>query len=221
MIDYEKLKKYDELAKKYHDQTGGNCSFSIIFGYGFALEHHKLWAEGRCFIFSDIDDLLQKLRELTEPEPRYKVGETWWYLDGESQYLVPRSVLIGKENKDCYRSDDEFYPSKAELIQAQIDYWTLQRNLEIPVSIPYANEDTDYHAPSFTNVGSECNLPFPGDIPAKGAGTIEIRSGFSNHECQHERDNKKEPKFSHFTEEEGCIFIYTCIKCEQFYNDHY
>ena len=192
MINYEKLKECHELCREL-----GKYYFEVELGLDCGLvELYEKENPDLQFICNteSLDDLLQKLYELTEPEPRYKVGETWWYLDGESQYLIPKSLLITEDNQNHYRADDEWYPSKAELIQAQIDYWGSLKE-------PYANEDSDYHAtheikdendnvvmrfnaPEFTDVGSETNLPYPGAIPAKGTGTIEIRSGLSNQECE-------------------------------------
>lgn len=57
------------------------------------------------------------------------------------------------------------YDSKAEIIQAQINYWTCLQNDEIStrsddMSIPYAKEDTDYHAPK------ECDHEYFGSVPS-------------------------------------------------------
>ena len=35
--------------------------------------------------------------------------------------------------------------------------------------------------------------------------------------CEHERDEKEAPKLSHFTAEEGCVFIVKCKRCGKFY----
>lgn len=35
--------------------------------------------------------------------------------------------------------------------------------------------------------------------------------------CQHERDKNEAPILSHFTAQEGCVFVVKCLKCGEFY----
>lgn len=199
MIDYEKLKECEEICAKLDD---------YYFTIHFCVNRKSLKCDisytnaddGIPILVVDIDELLQKLRKLTEHKPKYKVGDTVWFVI----YALKWACIEGEveaintiDTKQMYyvggywHPETQLYPSKAELIQDQIDYWT---NLQEP----YTNEDTDYHAPheikdengnvimrfnapSFAEIiGSENR-----DIPAKDPGTIESRSQFANHECDH------------------------------------
>lgn len=55
-----------------------------------------------------------------------------------------------------------------------------------------------------------CNALFK--MPLDDNGVPEIVD-----ECQHKRYEKEAPKLSHFTSESGCVFVYKCIKCGEFY----
>lgn len=90
--------------------------------------------------FKDIDDLITTLLALSEPEPKYKVGDKVWYIDLPVNQI--HSSIIIKVNNDEYAVDgsingtkddfieSELYPTKADLIEAQIAYWTTMREPE-------------------------------------------------------------------------------------------
>lgn len=130
MIDYEKLKECHELAKKLYDKGD---DYAVCTRFNFPYMTYTLSNNDLRSDFNSINVLLEKLRKLTEPEPRYKVDDTVWVLAGNK----PIEYIYNE-----YLSDSScIYTSKAELIQAQIDYWE-------SLKYPYADEDSDYHAPT-------------------------------------------------------------------------
>ena len=122
MIDYEKLKTANTLAHKLSIATGVRVDICIVYmdcdEPDFMLCDYRT---DRPLYICSIDELIDELYELTQPEPKYKVGSTWWYLN--DTWNEPDSLLINETNKDWYRKDGEWYPTKAALIEAQIAYW--------------------------------------------------------------------------------------------------
>lgn len=123
MIDYNKLKKAIEMGDSYCRNNDLTREFIITLNrdstqYPFSFKFENIENTYLC-----IDDLLEKLEELTEP--KYKIGDKWWFLDGPSLEAQPkpRFIVITEENKNYYREDDEWYPSKEALIDAHIEYW--------------------------------------------------------------------------------------------------
>lgn len=145
MIDYDKLKLAEKLI--LNSTNYANLEIQILNNgrYGFSLMTHETSRE----FFKDLDELIEKLQELTKPQSRYKIGSTWWFLDGPDfeQYPKPRSLLITEENHGWYRYDDEWFPSKQDLIKSQINYWDnlLSEELEQHVS-DYCYPD-QFHKP--------------------------------------------------------------------------
>ena len=136
MIDYEKLKIAHELADKSSDYF-----FKLSFGvddygsdgtYWYEIELFCAHGEVECTgLFNDIDDLITKLRELTAPKPKYKVGDSIWV---NEQNEALETVIVDRDNfnyeldlvtcDSCYRHESELYPSRESLIQAQIEHWS-------------------------------------------------------------------------------------------------
>jgi hypothetical protein len=136
MIDYEKLKKAHKLADKYTEMNFPRIvNISTIHGKEilswrlFCLEitdDSKLVFDWK---FTTEDDLLDKLKELTQPEPKYKVGDEVWIVeDDECQsYVVDgisgsRYYLSHPYNRGLIY-ESKLYPTKQALIEAQIAYW--------------------------------------------------------------------------------------------------
>lgn len=148
MIDYEKLKIAHELALKV------DRAIKYIFGNSIAnTPCHQFYIqnyteEERC---DDIDDLISKLQELTQPEPKYKVGDEVWYLDLPINKIhigiIRRArydeyVINGEDNdtKDDFTAD-ELYPTKKSLIEAQIKYW---KSLREPEECQHESDGIDH-----------------------------------------------------------------------------
>ena len=114
MIDYRKLKIAHELIEKN----------------GIKIQYHLTdWYDdkGMRLAATNIESLINMIKEieLNNTESRYKIGSTWWYLDGPGfeSYPEPKSLLITKDNAHWHRQDEEWFPSKQALIESQIAYW--------------------------------------------------------------------------------------------------
>jgi hypothetical protein len=145
MIDCEKLKLAYELSKKLPFK---HYALHFNFGNGLYKNHYILYyedSEGFTneyeFKHEEIDELIEKLEGLTEPEPKYqpkyKVGQTVWRVNDE---YLPCSLVIKKidtksqgsaiyrdEDNDTWLEDElyptKLYPTKQSLVHAQIKYW--------------------------------------------------------------------------------------------------
>jgi hypothetical protein len=156
MIDYEKLREAHELAEKIP-----YCLLTIRHskhdGTNYYLECPRDWKNIYHYC-EDIDDLLIKLKELTQPKPKYQVGQYVW-VTNSSNKIIMASILEAHYTPDVYRYDivtednintsrAEFalYPSREALIQSQIDHWTCLQNEEISTgSDDVSNESTCEH----------------------------------------------------------------------------
>lgn len=138
MIDYDKLKKAEELANKI------DCILEfVIYPLGGRANLYRLMYDRASlggFIhsqsFVEIDDLIQKLTELTQPKPKYEVGQKVWYVNKaeklqETQILdlsVQESTIDEPFYYCCVSPipvpESILYPTKQDLIEAQIKYWS-------------------------------------------------------------------------------------------------
>lgn len=178
MIDYTKLKKVHELAKK------SNIHVMIVI---------HAWDEGepdtvnisiaKYGFINDIDEALVKLKELAKPHPKYKPGDIVWHLgddnDIQSLYIkrveLEDLVLMYLEEGGGWREEKDLYPSREALIEAQIDYWRnmLGEELEQHIS-PYCepksctqNPETSTRDDGQVEETRECEhdfIPFPGAL---------------------------------------------------------
>lgn len=132
MIDYEKLKIAHELAVKYNP----DCLVSVTFYSNcFTRFDYRVELHGCTEYFTgDIDKLLIKLKELTQPEkptPKYEVGQEVWVIDGENPIACSINDVRYKEldgflysDKDGFQwLESDLYPTRESLIEAQIEYW--------------------------------------------------------------------------------------------------
>lgn len=133
MIDYEKLKQAIEIADKYLKNE--NDTGSLYLTLNRASDKFPITFAFLGLKYLTIDDLITKLKELTQPEPKYKFGDTVWSLKkrGE-QGLMSGFIDDSDGDKDKYyvlydgegaywQTEDDLYPSRNLLIDAQIDYW--------------------------------------------------------------------------------------------------
>ena len=135
MIDYEKLKIANELAKKIKYETrfhiGDNVNASSDFGRFFFST--SIYFDNDVEVYSNLDELIARLQELTQSKPKYEVNQLVWYLDlpvnkihcgtiakvRDGEYVIDGSM---NGTKDDY-TESELYPTKQSLIEAQCRYW--------------------------------------------------------------------------------------------------
>ncbi len=202
MIDYEKLKEAHELAEKYYDSTGYTCVIELNFYYGCSDDGHKLWIKGFDENFNNIDDLIAKLKELTQPEPKYKGGDNIYsllrrgmsgFMTGSIDKFDPdrQQYYVLFPNIGCYwMNEDDIYPTREALIQSQIDYWQS------------LSEDKPCE---HLWVRGKCH----------DCGAVKI--------CEHEPDNRYHYEFAggHFDldykSNNSLNEVCKCIKCEEYY----
>lgn len=126
MIDYEKLKEAHELAEKL------DCPKLVIESRLSDGEicYMLYWFENipMDYCTYNIDKLLTKLRELTQPQPKYKTGDKVYYLPSNdtitaAEIAEPFAPSTYKVTEGYVLYEKYLYPTKEDLIQAQIDYW--------------------------------------------------------------------------------------------------
>lgn len=146
MIDYEKLKIAHELALKV------DRAIKYIFGNSIAnTPCHQFYIqnyteEERC---DDIDDLISKLQELIQPEPKYKAGDQLWFVDYSNK---PTSIIVQQsrinQERIEYLSENYLplieamlFPTKEALIESQIEYW---ESLHEPEGCQHESDGIDH-----------------------------------------------------------------------------
>jgi len=133
MIDYDKLKLAHELIlkvdEKYAIATHAACTFDT---------YYRLYAQN-CDWFEDyesIDELIAKLEELTESKPKYKIGDIVWFVILAREWLGIETEIDAIDDNKYHVSyghwmhENELYPTKAALIEAQIEYWISLREVQ-------------------------------------------------------------------------------------------
>lgn len=131
MIDYEKLKEAHELAKHakidlvttVRTFEDGDCRLSAAITGG---QHTN-----------DMDGIISELKELTKPEPKYKIKQYVWLINDEDKpeqiYIIDIDACSDEMYKDEYGNwwlEEQLYPSCQALIDAQIEYWTSLKSEE-------------------------------------------------------------------------------------------
>lgn len=197
MIDFEKLKMAHKLAANSEEYY-----FEGVFGVNGDPDYLVLNTDGECLgTFDNEDSLIEKLQELTkpEPEPKYKVGDAVWYLDlpvnkihcaRVTKIRFGEYVIDGGVNgtKDDF-IESELYHTKSALIEAQIKYWLDMRE-EKP-------QERQYHHPR------QYADALVSGLCARQVGTTG---------CQHESDG-----YIYTTPLQPQMHSKKCIKCEEFY----
>lgn len=136
-IDYEKLKIAHELHFLYAKQNNCSPTFSMIInrnGGNYPVKYEVGLKDNWGLEYIDLDDLIAKLKELTQPKPKYEVGQKVWVVDTYGQsYHTEIDDIDGSDgtyfiNEERWYSEGEIYPSREALIEAQIEYWTCLKN---------------------------------------------------------------------------------------------
>lgn len=130
-IDYDKLKVAHALAEKLSNQDKSYTVIGVSHTDGFFNEF-SLSSYGISTDYKSIDDLLEKLQELTKPKPKYEVGQEVWLV---SDISMPVAINIEQSRvvnglfeylSEHYLPQPEamLYPSRQALIEAQLTYWS-------------------------------------------------------------------------------------------------
>ncbi len=132
MIDYDKLKQAHDLASERYQQSKW-CRISIDYvGTRNIIEYRLMTSingdEDWCF--TNLDNLIAKLQQLTQPKAKYKVGDKVWLISYCGSVICEweiEDIDIWSEEKylfgDSWYTESELYPTKSALIEAQIEYW--------------------------------------------------------------------------------------------------
>ncbi|HAT2149823.1 hypothetical protein SDA16_06945 [Legionella pneumophila serogroup 1] len=150
MIDYEKLKEAHELCYKLAKQEKSLLEINYnhrVDHTGKASDTYSLYGVlGGGHKFS-LDELITKLKELTEPQPKYQLREIVWLFNHECNEIDcfkidAISTKTLRYSGECCNSDfvyeeipeKDLYPSREALIDAQIEYWRgLKQEQVVPV----------------------------------------------------------------------------------------
>lgn len=141
MIDYYKLKLAHYLASEYQSKNEHEISIEINFTQ--TIEEYILHIDMKnSDAFSNIDDLITKLKELPQPQPKYKEEQQVWFVCGKEPitYIVEK-VVDARSHFNYVLADghmslkeQDLYPSREALIESQIQYWkSLQSGENTPI----------------------------------------------------------------------------------------
>lgn len=161
MIDYEKLKlahdyliKHEIKAKIIHglliDEEGNHK------GYLSLTPLNKDTITFNCFY-----DLMKKLQELTQPEPKPKYKDAWFV----SSHQTIECTKVENQEGYIYCSESHrdgfgrtMYPTREALIEAQIEYWKSLSAISDGYTPVICQHESDGHKydkdlPAFDNNG--------------------------------------------------------------------
>lgn len=159
MIDYEKLKIAHELLENAYD-----------VGFIHKVRSKTIIDEGCQFfelmtvkhgtqVFMCLDDLINKLKEPTKPEPTYAVGQLVWQAGfcGKISSWMIESIEPDTNQEWCYRDpslsgwfEHQLYPTRESLIKSQIMYW---HGLQFPERLASC---CSVHAGGYEECPKEC-----------------------------------------------------------------
>ena len=168
-------------------------------------------------------DLIDK-HKLTNPEPKYKQDDIVFMLhhdmvqtlrihEDASNYPAGYYYLT-ELGEIC---EAVLFPTRQALIEHQLQYWRgqLEDELEQHVS-PYCEPKPDCQkCHNYRNANNKLGYDCLCNEMKKDSQSNQPQVDVDR--CQHEYDGKEPPKLSHFTAEEGCVFVNKCIKCGGFY----
>ena len=139
MIDYEKLKIAHELILNARPINGSiyiatyqelsmTGEYKIFYSLNIESENGMIDQ----LEYKNLDDLINKLTDLTEQKRKYKIGECVWFCNGSHDYSKviienfagSKTYLVVTEERDkFYASECYLFQSLMHLINAQQEYW--------------------------------------------------------------------------------------------------
>jgi len=192
MIDYEKLKTCHELVEKI--RLG---KFHMTFSEHDGDEYRFYAPLCDNFYTNSLDELLEHLRELSEPEPKYKVGDKVWmvYCDEPKAFTIS-NVVNAKYYLDDYPVgmvyESELFPTRQALIQHQLQYWAKLMQEECTHPNKYLQQDGKFDCDDCGMVGIAMGQPFEGEIKGFGYDGYQITPYIQSNQpqvdvdgCQH------------------------------------
>ena len=120
MIDYEKLKIAEKLILKVNGYY-----LKIIISKAYSIEYClESASDSDDYDYENIDDLILKLKELVEPNLKYKEA---WFVDNNNSAVLT-NVVNGEGYMACDLTDlrafgKTIYPDLDSLVTAQKEYW--------------------------------------------------------------------------------------------------
>lgn len=171
MIDYDKLKEAHELNKKNTDYIIRINLYPHTDLCFYALYDLNSSEQIDC---KNVDELIIKLKELTKPEPKYKLGDILFWSESNSIYLGEVINIDSSCATTCYFLDTGLvdcsqvyecylYPTSEALIDAQINYWTHLKNEELStrsddmsMTPPFEGEIKGFNVATDTDGDTKC-----------------------------------------------------------------
>ncbi len=211
MINYDKLKEAQNLCQKLEGYyfSGWFDSQGKSENYLFNPEKHNIFT-------GDMDGIIDKLLELTQSEPKYKAGQKLYALyeggikevevlcsDWDSETNTYRCEIV---NPRLWWYEHEIYPTKSDLIDAQIKMWSDMHD-------QHNRQETweEKHIKSILEFRrSECQHEPEPEQPSGFTSTPDKPRSLIGDKCrQHESDGME------YQNNDGPH--YKCTKCGEFY----
>ncbi len=101
---------------------------------------------------SSVDDLIAKLKELTKPMPKYKIGQEIWVIRKDEAIIATiwaesnGIYQIGHDYGYAFLEEKFIYPTKESVIEAEIKYW---QSLREKVTCKHESEGYKVHEFAF------------------------------------------------------------------------
>lgn len=199
MIDYEKLKLAHELAEKYYNQSSYEICIEYNQCYGCNVEYNLiLYVKTEPQHFDNLDNLITKLTELTQPKPKYKIDDEVWHVIYAREWVAMQGIVKSVNKNKCHVNgtwwpEQQIYPSRETLIEAQIEYWTKlhHKSLGIPAH------------------GNNAQILVTGN-------PYIDKIDFDN-QCQHQPDYHIKPNYNSYDDGMVSHVEFKCKKCGEFY----
>lgn len=217
MIDYDKLRVAHELVEKYRETN--NHEISIEINFTSNLTEYLLHTDGQdSDAFSCVDNLIQKLQELTQSKAKYSKKDFIWVLDDSNRASHKKIIghrwdeyekeyvceLTDSTGEPYWITENSLYPTKSALIEAQIEYWVNQLK-GIPEFSKLTGEyrliaepEDEIYPP--TGIKYQFDPSFEGEVDGFSQQGYKIRLPIEGccqacvpklDECQHESDGKE------------------------------
>lgn len=238
MIDYDKLKIAHTFIDKCESHYLAHIN-SKKHGHEYTLVDWKI--EMPDLIYDNIDDLITKLRELTQSEPKYKVGDVVFIVDAgnelaQVEFMHDEYYGYGaREPSDGYFIDEKHcYPNKAALIEAQIEYWSNMQYSQEPLPINNGGRGERELNPTFKATDSwykqaakdedeYCNVSgakLGKNLPTHGVGSA-LKVDLNGKPAWVDTNTKRE-ECEHETDwnqfkQDDQGYLFKCEKCGEFY----